>query len=130
MDKQVVEKIKGLIKELGGLPKIADEEQEIALRLFKGLIERIGQEAIGNWMYCEEWEDTLVPIRLPKGMADQLKMMDSAKADLMGTPECKDCKSNDDCSIIKRNPSEILLTVLMKIAFCEVFTGVAKEEGD
>ena len=117
MDKELTK----LLKELAGLPKAADEEIEFGRKLFRAAMPRIGQRPIGDWLYCEEWEDALVPIRLPKGMADELKRMDEAKEEAQ-LGRCKGCESKTTCPTIERNPSEILLTYLIKHAFSEILS--------
>lgn len=112
---EMKEELLELLKKLGGIPKAADEEQEFGTKLFKSVVPRIGQEPICDWLHCEEWEDALVPVRLPKGMTDELKQMDEAKEEAQ-LNECRECKTKADCPMIKRNPSEILLTYLMKYA--------------
>ena len=130
MSEEETKRLEELLKGLLDFPKEAEEEQRIGLQLFKTTSKNLGKKTIGEWLYCEEHEDVLVPVRLPKGMADQLKLMDNAKEDFDLLVSCEKCEARADCPIPLRNPSEILLTVLMKLAFSKIFERILRKGGD
>ena len=103
-----------------------EEEQEVGLRALVAVNEELSQTVLVDWLYSKEWEDVLIPARLPKGMSEMLKMMDETRAEVATSERCKECKTKDNCSLILRNPSEILITVAIKLAFAKA--NVTKSE--
>lgn len=104
-------------------PKSAEEvkeEQQIGAQLFGGLFKALNSLGMSRWLYSMEWEDALVPVRLPKGMSELLKTADGATTELTAFGHCEGCKRKIGCPLLQRNPSEILLTYLMKLAFTEM----------
>ena len=100
--------------------KETKNEQKVGRALFESLHESSDPKASVRWLFNKEWEDTLVPVRLPKGMSVLLKLADEVREKEIAEDSCKDCEGKDECLMIERNPSEILMTFLMKLAFTEM----------
>ncbi len=126
MTEETTKTTKAMLEKLLKMPKEVDEEQVAGIGLCKQTIESLGPRAISSWLYSEEWEDTLVPIRLPKGLPKMLKLMDEVRAEHISSSNCDECKTKAGCQLISRNPSEIMLTLLMKRAFAEIIFGMDK----
>ena len=93
-----------------------DDEQTVAVEGLIAIIEGIDITTRVDWLYNRSWEDALVPMRLPKGTSELLKTLDEAKVDMTDSLQCDKCKKRPDCLLLKRNPSEILLTGALKLA--------------
>ena len=105
------------VEELVGSDTVHEmkEEQKTGKELLLALRESLGAAAVTDWLYGK-YEEALVPIRLPKGMAELLKQADEKIGEVYNNDRCGDCKKNK-CLLLRRNPSEVLLTVALKSAF-------------
>ena len=108
-----------------------EEEQEIGASFLKTVVANLGRKTLTDWMTCKEHEVVLAPVRLPKGMMNQIKAMDEAGMEHTALGKYDNCSAKADCPILLRNPSEILLTVLLKVAFshCSAVIDECKGEG-
>jgi len=97
-----------------------NEEHTVAIEAIKSVIERIDINTRVDWLYNKEWEDALVPVRLPKGMVELLEMLDDSRLEAIELPHCKECKKRSDCLLLKRKISEILITNAIKLAITQV----------
>lgn len=120
--------LRKLLESIGKNMDEADEEQQVGMKIFKALRRRLDQDGISKWLYCEEWEDALIPVRLPKGMVEQLKRADEARTELIADDGCTDCTRKATCTMLKRNPSEILLTFLLKLSFAKMIAEMLMKE--
>ena len=123
MHEMLKKMLEGMGKNLGE----SDEEQKMGMKIFKSLIPRLDQNKISDWLFCEEWDDVLVPVRLPKGITEQFRQMDSARTEII-EEDCEDCKGKANCPLIQRNPSEVLLTTLMKYSFARIIAEIKIKE--
>jgi len=122
------EVLKKLLESLGRDATETDEEQKMGIRIMKSLIKRLHQDSIPDWLFCEEWEDALIPVRIPKGMSDQLKQMDEARTEITDNEDCRECVAKVTCPLLQRNPSEVLLTFLLKLSFAKVVAEIKMKE--
>ena len=123
------EVLKELLESLGRSSDEADEEQSMGIKIFKSLLPRLDQAKIGDWLFCEEYEDVLVPMRLPKGMTEQFKQMDEARGEII-QDDCEECLRKATCPLLQRNPSEVLLTTLIKYSFARMIAEILTKGGD
>jgi len=103
-----------------------DEENTVAIEAMKSVVEHIDINTRVDWLYNKEWEDALVPIRLPKGMVELFEQLDNSRVETIGLPHCKECRKRDDCLLIKRKISEIAITNALKIAITRVDIALEK----
>lgn len=97
--------------------KEAEEEQRIGVEFFHATCDRLEPGTINDWLESKEWEYALIPVHLPKGLSELLKQMDEARTIIFEDDRCDRCESRIGCQLLVRNPSEILLTALLKLAF-------------
>ena len=114
-----LKEVRDKVEEMVGSTSLNEmvREQDIGITFFRSTVANLGSPAITKWLCSQEWEDTMVPMRLPKGISEQLKEMDQVRAEHLEKSHCDDCEKKAGCLIPNRNPSEILLTTLLKYAF-------------
>ena len=96
------------------------EEKVFGQELFAGMKKHLPPQVTISWLFNKEWEDVMVPLRLPKGMSELLTTSDKTKGEGIIQDLCAGCGRKSDCQLVRRNPSEILMTSLMKVAFAEM----------